>query len=157
MFFKVIRKAKYRFTSLLITGLVLALLVSFGISNCGPGADEGTKPEVLRLGLIPAEDIEEMAKAFEPVRQYLEKELGIPIEVFKATDYTAVIEAMRAKKVDVAYFGPFSYVLAAKRANAQAIVAGGDADGKLATYHSTFVTHKDSGLKSVDDVKARDA
>ncbi len=112
-------------------------------------------PEVLRFGLIPAEDMEAMAKAFDPARQYLEKELGIKIEMFKATDYTAVIEAMRAKKIDVAYFGPFSYVLAAKRANARAIVAGAGADGKLGTYHSILITHPGSGLKSVDDVKAR--
>jgi phosphonate transport system substrate-binding protein len=113
------------------------------------------KPKILRMALIPAEDIEEMIKAFEPSKQYLEKELGVRIEQFKATDYTAVVEAMRAKKVDVAYFGPFSYVLAAKRANARAIIGGGDGNGRLAVYHSIFVTHRESGLKNVEDVKTR--
>lgn len=146
--------------SKLVLLIAVAVLTLTLLAGCGQakkeqagGASQETK--VLRVGIIPAEDIEEMVKVFEPVKQYLEKETGIPIEVFKATDYTAVIEAMRAKKVEVAYFGPFSYVLAAKRANARAIVAGGDADGKLATYLSTLITHKDSGLKSVDDVKAR--
>lgn len=112
-------------------------------------------PKVLRLGLVPAEDIEEMIRAFSPAKQYLEKELGMKIEEFKATDYTAVVEAMRSKKIDVAYFGPFSYVLAAKRANAKAIIAGSEGDGKLATYHSIFITHRDSGLKTMEDVKAK--
>lgn len=133
----------------------LIMVVAAGCGNVSSETVDTTKPEVLRIGLIPSEDIEEMIKAFEPVRQYLEKELGMSVDVFKATDYTGVIEAMRAEKIEVAYFGPFSYVLAAKRANAQAIVAGGDAEGKLRTYHSSLVTHKDSGLKSIDDVKAR--
>ncbi len=114
-----------------------------------------SSPKVLRLALIPAEDIEEMIRAFAPAKQYLENELGMKIEEFKATDYTAVIEAMRAKKIDLAYFGPFSYVLAAKRANAKAIIGGSEGDGKLATYHSIFITHRDSGLKTMEDVKAR--
>lgn len=113
------------------------------------------KPKVLRLALIPAEDIEEMIQAFAPAKQYLEKELGMKIEEFKATDYTAVVEAMRSKKIDVAYFGPFSYVLAAKRANAKAIIGGSEGDGKLATYHSIFITHRDNGLKTMEDVKAK--
>ncbi len=132
----------------------------FGIFLCvltllvGPSWGQ-SYPRVLRLALIPAEDIEEMIRAFAPAKQYLEKELGMKIEEFKATDYTAVVEAMRSKKIDVAYFGPFSYVLAAKRANAVAIIGGSEGDGKLATYHSVFITHRDSGLKTMEDVKAR--
>ncbi|MBS3918627.1 MAG: phosphate/phosphite/phosphonate ABC transporter substrate-binding protein [Deltaproteobacteria bacterium] len=113
------------------------------------------KPKILRMALIPAEDIEEMIRAFAPAKQYLEKELGVRIEEFKATDYTAVVEAMRAKKIDVAFFGPFSYVLAAKRANAKAIIGGSIGDGRLATYHSIFVTHRESGLRNMEDVKDR--
>lgn len=107
------------------------------------------------MAMVPTEDIEEMVMAFEPARQYLERELGMEIQMFKATSYTAVIEAMRADKVDIAYFGPFSYVLAADRADARAIVGGADADGKLGTYHSILITHRDSGLENIDDIKAR--
>ncbi len=135
-------------TVLLVTGLV--------VMGGWPAREVAEKPpEVLRMALIPAEDIEELIRAFEPARQYLEKELGMEIEMFKALDYTTVIEAMRAGKIELAQFGPFSYVLAAERANARAIVAGGDADGKLAVYHSILITHRDSGLESIDDIKAR--
>jgi phosphonate transport system substrate-binding protein len=143
---------------LVAVSLALILAVALMIGGCGQGGQEESKteaPEVLRLALIPAEDIEEMINAFEPARQYLEKELGMQIEMFKALDYTAVIEAMRAGKVELAYFGPFSYVLAAERANARAIVGGGDADGNLAVYHSILITHQDSGLENIDDIKVR--
>jgi phosphonate transport system substrate-binding protein len=145
---------------MVLAGLVLVLIASLLVTACAPREQATPKaetPQVLRLALVPAEDIVEMMNRFEPARQYLEKELGIRIEMFKALDYTAVIEAMRAKKLEIAYFGPFSYVLAAERANAQAIVAGGDAAGNLSVYHSIMITHKDSGLQNIDDVKARAA
>ncbi len=141
--------AKMKFLSQVM--LVLFLFAMLFTSGCG----QEKETQVLRLGLVPAEDMMAMMDAFDPVKEYLEEELGLQIEMFKATDYTAVIEGMRAGKVDVAYFGPFSYVLAAECANAKAIVAGGDAAGNLGVYHSVLITHKDSGLKSIEDVKAR--
>lgn len=131
--------------------LILLLLIMLFASGCTQ--DKKTNP--LRLALVPAEDIEALVNAFGPIKEYLEKAIGREIEMFRATDYTAVIEGMRAGKVDIAYFGPFSYVLAAERANAQAIVAGGDAAGNLGVYHSVLITHKKSGLKNIEDVKAR--
>lgn len=133
--------------------VLLTMVISLSLMTVEISLGE-EKPKILRMALIPAEDIEEMIKAFEPAKQYLEKELGMRIEHFKATEYTAVVEAMRSKKIDVAYFGPFSYVLAAKRANAKAIIGGSDDQKNLATYHSIFITHRESGIKTMDDVKA---
>jgi len=146
-----------RIWAALCLAVFLGAVISAG--GCGSkGASDGAqeeKPRVLTMALVPAEDIEKMIDAFDPTKKYLEKEVGVEIKMFKATDYTAVVEAMRAGKVDVAYFGPMSFVLAAKRANARAIVGGAAEDGKLGTYHSILVTHKDSGLKSIEDVKRR--
>lgn len=143
-------RKNYLFAALTLV-LVLAISIAAG---CNTNSAVEEKP-VLSVAFIPAEDIEGMFKAFGAAKKYLEKEVGVEIEMYKATDYTAVVEAMRADKVDMAFFGPFSYILAAERANAKAIVGGGTDEGKLGTYHSILVTHKDSGLKNIDDVKAR--
>jgi phosphonate transport system substrate-binding protein len=81
--------------NLLITVGLVALLVGITIFSAGKSWGQPL-PKVVRLALIPAEDIEEMIRAFAPAKQYLEKELGMKIEEFKATDYTAVVEAMRS-------------------------------------------------------------
>lgn len=143
-----------RLVKLLIGVALLAGVTAFAVGCALLQADA---PDVLRLALIPAEDIEETIKRFEPARQYLEKELGTKIEMFRATDYTAVVEAMRAKKIEVAWFGPLSYVLAAERANARPIVAVGGADGKVGVYYSVLLANRDSGVQNLDDVKARAA
>lgn len=61
------------------------------------------------MGLIPAENNEEMIEQFEPMRAQLEKKLGKRVKVFTATDYAGVIEAMKRKRVDIAWFSPLSY------------------------------------------------
>ncbi|MCS7200245.1 MAG: phosphate/phosphite/phosphonate ABC transporter substrate-binding protein [Caldimicrobium sp.] len=96
------------------------------------------KEKCLVMGLIPAEDPKAMIEKYTPLKNFLEKEIGRCIELFTATDYTGVIEAMRAKKVDFAWFGPFSYVLAHERAGAEAFAVGVDKNGKT-TYHSYLI------------------
>ncbi|MBE0515218.1 phosphate/phosphite/phosphonate ABC transporter substrate-binding protein [Sulfurimonas sp.] len=94
--------------------------------------------ECLTLGLIPAEDPKAMLEQYKPMAQWLEKETGQCIELKASTDYTGVIEAMRAKKVDIAWFGPFSYAMAAQRAGAEAFAVGINSKG-ITTYKSYLV------------------
>ncbi|MCX7724046.1 MAG: phosphate/phosphite/phosphonate ABC transporter substrate-binding protein [Thermodesulfovibrio sp.] len=96
------------------------------------------KDKCLIMGLIPAEDPKALIEKYTPLKNFLEKEVGRCIELFTATDYTGVVEAMRAKKLDFAWFGPFSYVLANERAGAEAFAVGIDKSGKT-TYHSYLV------------------
>jgi len=110
----------------------------------------------LVMGLIPAENNEEMIKHFEPMRAYLEMKVGQKIKVFTATDYTGVIEAMRKKRVDVAFFGPLSYYLAEQEAGAEAFAVGVLKSGK-STYRSIIVVPGDSPAKTLQDLKGKSA
>jgi phosphonate transport system substrate-binding protein len=92
----------------------------------------------LVMGLTPVEDPKAMIEQIQPLKAHLEKELGQCIKVFTATDYTGIIDAMRAKKLDFAWFGPFSYVLAHDRAGAEAFAVGVMARGGH-TYRSYLV------------------
>lgn len=106
------------------------------------------------MGLIPAENNEEMVAKFEPMRAHLEKKLGQKVKVFTATDYTGVIEAMKKKRVDIAWFGPLSYYLAEQEAGAEAFAVGVNESGK-STYRSIFVVPGDSPAKSLKDLKGK--
>jgi len=108
------------------------------------------------MGLIPAESNEEMIQKFEPMRLYLEKKLGKKVKVFTATDYSGVIEAMRKKRIDIAWFGPLSYYLAEQEAGAEAFAVGVKANGK-STYKSYFVVPGDSPAKTLMDLKGKSA
>jgi phosphonate transport system substrate-binding protein len=107
---------------------------------------QAADPECLVMGLIPAEDPKAMMEQYTPMKEWLEKELGKCIKLFTATDYTGVIEAMRAKKADLAWFGPFSYVLANDRAGAEAFAVGKDAKG-VTTYRAYLVATPEAAQK----------
>lgn len=109
----------------------------------------------LVMGLIPAENNEEMVQKFEPMRAYLEKKLGTKVKVFTATDYAGVIEAMKKKRVDIAWFGPLSYYLAEQEAGAEAFAVGIREGSNSPTYKSIFVAPCDSGIKSIQDLKGK--
>jgi len=159
--------------SRLILGIIAAVLLITGLAVAGylvqeragvpttPAAPERANwPEVLRVGVGWGEAKEELKARWGPLAEYLEKELGIQVELFTGADYTAVIEAMRAGRIQLAKYGPFGYILAAQRANAEAIATTGivteeHPEGTPATYHSYIITHPGTGLQSLDDVKRR--
>lgn len=130
---------------LLAGGLLAALTI---------GAAAQALARDLVMGLIPAENNEEMIQKFEPMRAYLEKKLGQKVKVFTATDYAGVIEAMRKHRVDVAWFGPLSYYLAEQEAGAEAFAVGVRDSGK-STYRSLIVVPGDSPAKSIMDLKGK--
>ncbi|MFH1423670.1 MAG: phosphonate ABC transporter substrate-binding protein [Candidatus Nealsonbacteria bacterium] len=138
------------------TSLILILIIAAGlvIWQLNKNPEEGGI-KVLRMGLIPADDAEEMIRDYEPVRAYLSQKLGIPVEIQVTSDYTAAIEAMRAKHIEMAWFGPFSYVIAKNVAGAEAIVNGvRRSDGK-SDYHSVIVVRADSGITKLEDLKGK--
>jgi phosphonate transport system substrate-binding protein len=98
----------------------------------------------------------------QPFADFLSAELGIPVELTTGTSYSAVIEAMRADRVEAMEVGPFSYVLAVQEAQAEALalatypaneenrVYAADAPNG---YYSVYITKKGSGIETVEDLK----
>ena len=84
-----------------------------------------------------------------------EKLTGLKIETIKVTDYNAAVEAMRAGRAHIAWYGGKTYVKAAEIANAEAFAAGVRPGEKDAGYYTYFVVKQDSKLKEFKDVKAK--
>jgi phosphonate transport system substrate-binding protein len=116
--------------------------------------DENAVPKTLIIGIYVEEGPETSMERYGPIGKYLEKKLGMKVEYTLTSDYTAVIEAIRAKKIHVAYLPPFSYVLAKKKMGIDVMVTTG-INGKPYHYKSAIITGKNSGIKSMDDVKKR--
>lgn len=129
----------------------ISVFLVFLLSSTGYAED----PKILRMGLIPADDAHEMLRAYKPVVSYLEEKLGMKVTVQVTSDYNAAIEAMRAKHIDLAWFGPFSYVLAAEVGNGEAIARGVRRKDGRSEYHTVFVTRSETGIKTLEDLKGR--
>src|SRR5262245_17716212 len=109
----------------------------------------------LNIAFIPAEDAAKTLTDNKDLLAYLKQVFGIDVTGAVGTSYSAVIEAQRAKKVDLAFYGPFSYSLGHEEANAQALIQGETKDGQLATYNSLIITQAQSPLTSLADIKGK--
>lgn len=109
----------------------------------------------LSLAFIPAEDAAKTLSDNKELIAYLKQVFGIEVTGAVGTSYSAVIEAQRAKKVDLAFYGPFSYILGNVEANAQALLQGETKEGQLATYTSLIITQADSPLTGLADIKGK--
>jgi phosphonate transport system substrate-binding protein len=118
-------------------------------------ADNKDWPKEITFGVIPVAGSESMKENFGSLNDYLNKALGIKVKMQLAGDYTGIIEGMKFKHVDFAYLGPKSYVEAAKRANAEAVVMEVEAESGLPGYKGFIITKKGSGLKSLEDIKGK--
>jgi len=124
--------------------------------SAAPTPTAGELPKTLRIGLIPNQAPDRIRAQYQPFGAYLEKTLAQPIELFVATDYTGVVEAMASDKLDLAYFGGVTYVQAEKRADVSPIVTEIDRETNTNRYYSAIITRADSQIKTVADLKEKD-
>ena len=80
---------------------------------------------------------------------------GFEINFIKVTDYNAAVEAMRADRAHIAWYGGKTYIKAAELANAEAFAAGVRPGEKDAGYFTYFVVKKGSNIKKFSDIKGR--
>ena len=109
---------------------------------------------MLRLGAIPSESATKIQDQYQDFIRYLERETDCRINFIVAQDYGELIEMMRAQKVDVAFFGPYSYIIAHESAGAQAF-ASPVSRRTGSFYYSLVITHVQSGVGSVEGLKGR--
>jgi len=119
----------------------------------GQAAAQTATPGVLRVTAIPDESPTELARKFAPLGKYLEGKLGLKVEWTPVTDYAAAVEAMVNRKVDLAWFGGFTFVQANVRSNGKMIpLVQREEDER---FRSVFITDAKSGIAKLDDLKGR--
>jgi phosphonate transport system substrate-binding protein len=109
--------------------------------------------QVFRITAIPDESPTELARKAQPLIKYLEDKLGMKVEWTPVTDYAASVEALVNKKVDMAWFGGFTFVQAEVRSGGKVIpIVQREEDEK---FRSVFIT-SDPAIKTLADLKGKD-
>lgn len=109
------------------------------------------QPKEINFGFISTESSTNLKTAWQPLLEDLQKATGLKVNAFFATDYAGIIEAMRFNKVQVAWMGNKSGIEAVDRAGGEVFAKIVGKDGTEG-YYSLLVVHKDSPLKTLDDV-----
>ncbi|MFQ4141466.1 phosphate/phosphite/phosphonate ABC transporter substrate-binding protein [Chlorogloeopsis sp. ULAP02] len=105
-------------------------------------------PKTLKVALLPDETPSTIIKNNQGLEKYLEEKLGKNVELVVTTDYSSMIEAASNGRLDLAYFGPLSYVLAKTKSNIEPFAAL-KKDGDT-TYQSVIIANTTSGIDSIE-------
>jgi phosphonate transport system substrate-binding protein len=109
--------------------------------------------QVFRVTAIPDESPTELSRKAGPLMKYLEARLGMKVEFTPVSDYAASVEALVNKKVDMAWFGGFTFVQANVRSGGKIIpLVQREEDEK---FKSVFIT-SDPSIKTLSDLKGKD-
>jgi len=127
----------------------IAALAFAAAAQAAPDPD----PETLKVALLPDENASTIIKNNQGLKTYLETQLGKKIELIVTTDYSSMIEAMRHGRLDLAYFGPLSYVLARQKSEIEPFAAL-KVKGST-TYQSVVIANVSSGVKTIGDIRGK--
>jgi len=109
--------------------------------------------QVFRITAIPDESPTELARKAGPLVRYLEGKLGMKVEYTPVSDYAAAVETLVNRKVDMAWFGGFTFVQANVRSGGKVIpIVQREEDEK---FRSVFIT-SDPAIKTLADLKGKD-
>lgn len=129
-------------------------LIGASLLSTSPVFAQGRDPSRLRVALLPDENAATIIQNAQPLKEYLEKTLSKQIELMVTTDYSSMIEAMRFGRIEVAYFGPLSYVLAKSRAPDIEPFAVGIERGSP-TYNGVLIATAGGPVRTVEDIKGK--
>ncbi len=107
----------------------------------------------INFGIISTDSSSALKQLWQPFLDDMSKATGTKINGFFATDYTGIIEGMRFGKLQVAWHGNKSAIEAVDRASGEVFAQFIDLEGRPG-YYSYVITHRDSPLKSIDDMIA---
>ena len=143
-----------------LSTLVLVLIATIALAGCGGagggGGGSASGDEPLRVGLIPNENPEEVEAQYQPLEDYLKKELGREVELSVPTTYNAVVEAMVSGELDLAYFGGLTYVQARQRADVHPLFTEVNPRTGTTKYRSVIIVPADSDVRNVEDLEGGD-
>ena len=132
----------------------LAGALFFVVTYCLTPTANASDPEVIKMVFVPASEKGDDSD-YKSLINIISQRAGVKIEPIKVTDYNAAVEAMRANRAQIAWYGGKTYIKAAEIANAEAFAAGVRKGDTNAGYYAYFVVRYDSELTTLEDVKGK--
>ncbi|MEB6343203.1 phosphate/phosphite/phosphonate ABC transporter substrate-binding protein [Mammaliicoccus sciuri] len=165
-------KKSFSFVTILLLGAMILLAacgngkssIDSKSSSDGDSKGDSYKPKELTIQFVPSQNADTLEAKAKPLEKLLSKELDIPVKVSVSTNYNTIVEAMKSKKVDVGFLPPTAYTLAHDQKAADVLLQaqrygvnkdGSNNDKLVKSYKSQFVVKKDSGIKSLKDMKGK--
>lgn len=138
-----------------VAALVLAVAMALGLCGCssGPKSPLGSPDNPIKMAFVPSLETGQITTSAEKLAKAIQDKTGYSIKVDVPVSYAAVIEALGAGRVDVAWFNPLSYVLAHDKYGADVLLIT-ERDGHT-DYFGIILVRKDGGIKKLQQLKGK--
>lgn len=145
-----------KFLPLLLTVTIIIGLFMTGCTSNGNATSDGEK-KTLTIAYAPNESTEQSVDARNGLAKDLGEALGVEVKEIQASDYNAIIEALRTGQADMAYMGALAVALAVERADVEPIVMKApDGDKSQAVYHSLLIAKSDNDtINTISDIRGK--
>jgi len=142
--------------------LLAAVLLLWGGAGCTRAEEQpAPKPaagpgggKTLLIGLIPEQSLFKQMDRYEPLTRYLSRRTGIDIRLIILPRYGNIITNFQSANMDGAFFGSFTYALAHEKLGVEVLARPDGLDGS-STYHGLIFVRKDSGIRSVEQMRGK--
>ena len=131
------------------------LIGSAGLASVAALRPVIAQTKKLRFGVGPLLPLaEDTKKAYTPVFAHLAKQLGVDFDLVATTDWAGMAVAMGSGNLDVAWMGPWGYVLANSSTGCQAVATVKYDDKPI--YHAIIIARPDLAVaKFPDDTRGK--
>ena len=151
-----------------LLNLIVIIVLGLIVSDCSQASElsniEAYQPKILNVEFVPSQNNQILEAKIKPLQKVLSKELGIPVKVHISTNYNTMVEALKSKKIDVAFISPVSYVIAHDQGAAKVLLISkgylvdnqGNKTNQLVDYYrSQIVVKKNSKIKNLKDLEGK--
>lgn len=130
--------------------LALTVILSFLNVAAEPAVD--LAPNQITIGVIPGGAPENLREQSLELAKELQSRLNIPVNIYVSKNYAGLIEAMKTKKIDFAFFSSMTFVFAEQQAKAKVLLKK---VWEQPYYYSVLIARKDSGIKKMESLKGK--
>jgi len=140
------------FSSICSIKSVLTGAAAAALMFSAAGAMAQVTPGVLKVSAIPDEAPTELQRKFKPLGEYLSRATGLKVEFTPVTDYAASVEGLVNKKIDMVWFGGFTFIQAKVRSRGQVQPLVQRVEDEK--FRSVFVTTS-KDINKLEDLKGK--
>ena len=139
-----------------LTTVAIAAASTVAFAGAAIAGDWRAEVDTLKFGILSGENEKDRVARYEGLKLYLEEKLDKPVEIFTASAYDGVIQAMAGDQIEFAFLGSLAYAAAWAETDGEVVPL---LTRRMQTgstgYFSKLYARCDSGIGNIDDLQGK--
>jgi phosphonate transport system substrate-binding protein len=129
------------------------MAVVFAVSVVG-AFNPGLAAAEIKLGTVPRLSAAELQTMFNPLTEYLSKEIGEKVTLVIPKTFDGVMEAVKAGQMDIGFVNPLIYIQIKDKINIEPLALSSEVKSGT-RLRGIIIVRKDSGFTKLQDLKGK--